>query len=205
MKKILILITTLVVFCAFTACTSGNNSDNTNSSENISQSATEENTFEPIPLGDFSVQDFDGNILTKDIFKDYDLTMVNLWTTTCSYCIEEMLPLNTIRDEFQSEGKKINIIGICMDIGNTDDINDDNFKIAQEIIKKTGVLYLNIIPDDVLLLGRLKGIQAFPESFFVDNEGNVITDAHVGALGKNQWKVLINEEFDKIEKSLDKE
>lgn len=36
----------------------------------------------------------------EEIFADYDLTMVNLWTTTCGYCIEEMPTLEKLRTEF---------------------------------------------------------------------------------------------------------
>ncbi|MEG0020092.1 MAG: TlpA disulfide reductase family protein, partial [Oscillospiraceae bacterium] len=75
-------------------------------------------------------QDFEGNTITKDIFADYDLTMVNLWATTCGYCIEEMPELNELRKELQDEGKSFNIISICMDIGSTDERKDANFEKA---------------------------------------------------------------------------
>ena len=80
-------------------------------------STSEQNESKPVSLGDFSAQDFDGNAVSKDIFADYDLTMVNLWTTTCSYCIEEMPILNELRKEFQDDGVRFNIISVCMDVG----------------------------------------------------------------------------------------
>lgn len=161
--------------------------------------------YQQISVGDFSAKDFEGKTITKDIFTDYDLTMVNLWTTTCSYCIEEMSVLNELREELQGEGKSLNIIGVCMDIGHTDKIKEANFEKAKEIIKKAGVTYPNLIPDIVLLEGRLMDIQAYPESFFVDREGNVVSEPYAGALPKNHWRVTMNNEIEKISQSAEKE
>lgn len=160
-------------------------------------STSEQSQFESTPLGDFSAQDFEGNTVTKEIFADYDLTMVNLWTTTCSYCIEEMPFLNELRQEFQEDGVSFNIISVCMDVGNTDEVNEENLKKAKEIIKTAGVEYPTLIPDSVLLEGRLNGVQAFPESFFVDSEGNVVSEPYVGAMPKNHWRVTMNNEIEK--------
>lgn len=203
MKKVITLILALTMVFSLAACgnTAGNDMGVSASGDDTSQSQPPATEFEPIPLGEFSAQDFSGNTVTKDIFADYDLTMVNLWTTTCGYCIEEMPVLNELRKEFQDDGINFNIISVCMDVGNTDEINDANLKKAQEIIEKAGVEYPNLIPDSVLLEGRLKGIQAFPESFFVDSEGNVVSEPYVGALPKNHWRVTMNNEIDKLKQA----
>lgn len=212
MKKIITLLFALTMVLSLTACSS---KPSTDGGEDTSISGGSGNSTLPeepssestvkTPLGDFIAQDFDGNTITKDIFADYDLTMVNLWTTTCGYCIEEMPVLNELREELQDEGKSFNIISVCMDTGNTDEIKNANFTKAKEIIKKTGVTYPNLIPDSVLLEGRLKGIQAYPESFFVDREGNVVSEPYVGAMPKNHWKVTMNNEIDKISQKAEKE
>lgn len=205
MKKTTTLILVLIMVLSLAAC--GNDSPGNNDG-NVSPPPKEETStkkFKKTPLGDFSAKDFDGNTITKDIFADYDLTMVNLWTTTCGYCIEEMPILNELRKEFQDNGKSFNIISVCMDIGNTDQLKDSNFKKAKEIINKAGVSYPNLIPDSVLLKGRLKGIQAYPESFFVDKNGNVVSEPYVGALPKNHWKVTMNNELEKLSKNIEKE
>lgn len=199
MKKVITLILALTMVFSLAACgnAAGNNEGGSASGDDTSQSQPPATEFEPIPLGDFSAQDFDGNAVTKDVFADYDLTMVNLWTTTCGYCIEEMPVLNELRKEFQDKSVRFNIISVCMDIGSTEEINDANLKKAREIIEKAGVEYPNLIPDSVLLEGRLNGIQAFPESFFVDSEGNVVSEPYVGAMPKNHWRVTMNNEIEK--------
>lgn len=201
MKKMISVFMLPVMALSLASCgnsdTNGGNSTNITDSQQES-SASEQGEFSSVPLGDFSAQDFDGNAVSNNIFADYDLTMVNLWTTTCSYCIEEMPILNELRKEFQDAGVRFNIISVCMDVGDTENINDANLKKAKEIINKTGVKYLTLIPDSVLLEGRLNGIQAFPESFFVDSEGNVVSEPYVGAMPKNHWRVTMNNEIDKI-------
>lgn len=208
MKRAITLFLVLTMTISLVACGKKSVNDGVSSSDDISQSqppATDETEFEPVPLGDFSAQDFDGNTVTKDVFADYDLTMVNLWTTTCGYCIEEMPVLNELCKEFQDDGVSFNIISVCMDIGSTEEINDASLKKAKEIIEKAGVEYPNLIPDSVLLKGRLNGIQAFPESFFVDSEGNVVSEPYVGAMPQNHWRVTMNNEIEKNAQSGNKE
>lgn len=201
MKKMISVLLLLVMALSLASC--GKSDTNGGVSTTVAEaqqgsSTSESNESAPVSLGDFSALDFDGNAVSKDIFADYDLTMVTLWTTTCSYCIEEMPVLNELRKEFQDNGVRFNIISVCMDVGNTDEINEDSLKKAKEIIKTAGVEFPTLIPDSVLLEGRLKGIQAFPESFFVDSEGNVVSEPYVGAMPKNHWRVTMKNEIEMI-------
>ena len=208
MKKMISIFLLLVMALSLASC--GKSDTNGGASTTVAEaqqgsSTSEQNGAAPVPLGDFAAQDFDGNAVSKDIFADYDLTMVNLWTTTCSYCIEEMPILNELRKEFQDDGVRFNIISVCMDVGNTNEINEDSLKKAKEIIKTAGVEYPTLIPDSVLLEGRLKDIQAFPESFFVDSEGNVVGEPYVGAMPKNHWRVTMKNEIEKSDQKGDEE
>ena len=198
MKKMISVFLLLVMALSLASCGKSNTNADTNGGASTTvaeaqqgSSTSEQNESKPVSLGDFSAQDFDGNAVSKDIFADYDLTMVNLWTTTCSYCIEEMPILNELRKEFQDDGVRFNIISVCMDVGNTNEINEDSLKKAKEIIRE-------FFPGPVVLGGRLKGIQAFPESFFVDSEGNVVSEPYVGAMPKNHWRVTMKNEIEKI-------
>lgn len=200
MKRVITFFLALTMAISLVACGNKSVNDGVSSSDDISQfppPAADKIEFEPVPLGNFSAQDFEGNTVTKDVFADYDLTMINLWTTTCGYCIEEMPVLNELRKEIQNDSVRFNIISVCMDIGNTEKINEANLNKAKEIIEKAGVEYLNLIPDSVFLEGRLKGIQAFPESFFVDRQGNVVSEPYVGAMSKNHWHVTMDNEIKK--------
>lgn len=151
-------------------------------------------------LGNFKAQNVDGKEVGNESFADYDLTMVNLWTTTCGYCIEEMPHLEEIRSEMQKGGIKFNIVGMCLDVNVDGTIDGKKLDKVKEIIKKTGVTYDTLFPDDVLWNGRLKGVNAFPETFFVDKNGKIVGETVVGANDKAKWQEIINKELANLKK-----
>ena len=159
--------------------------------------AARENVSE---LGDFNAQVVDGDTAGNEIFADYDLTMVNLWTTTCNYCIQEMPDLEAIRAELQKKGVKFNIVGMCLDVNQGGSVDEKKLDKVKTIISKTGIQYDTLIPDDVLWNGRLKGVNAFPETFFVDKNGNIVGETYVGSNTKADWQEIINKELSNVSK-----
>ena len=63
-------------------------------------------------LPSFSTTDMEGNTVTQDIFADYDLTVVNIWTTWCIYCINEMPALAQFKTMLP---ENVNFITLCED------------------------------------------------------------------------------------------
>ncbi|WP_338115243.1 TlpA disulfide reductase family protein [Oceanirhabdus seepicola] len=147
-------------------------------------------------MGEFKAQDIFGNEITENIFMDYDLTLVNIFTTWCSPCVAEIPHLAEIDSEM--EGKGVNVVGIVMDVNDKGSINEEKLAKANAIAKKTGAEFEFIIPDDALRKSRLKGISAYPETFFVDSKGNIIGDAYVGARSKEEWIKIIEKELKSI-------
>ena len=43
-----------------------------------------------IDLSSFEIVDLNGDTVTQDIFKDYDITMINIWATWCGPCRSEL-------------------------------------------------------------------------------------------------------------------
>lgn len=66
----------------------------------------------------FTAQDLDGNQVDETIFEDAELTMINVWGTFCTPCLEEMPDLAELNREYQEKG--VQIIGICSDTINAD-------------------------------------------------------------------------------------
>ena len=159
--------------------------------------AARENVSE---LGDFNAQVVDGDTAGNEIFADYELTMVNLWTTTCNYCIMEMPDLEAIRAELQKKGVKFNIVGMCLDVNQGGSVDEKKLDKVKTIISKTGIQYDTLIPDDVLWNGRLKGVNAFPETFFVDKNGNIVGETYVGSNTKADLQEIINKELSNVSK-----
>jgi len=149
-------------------------------------------------LGDFKAQDVNGKEITKDIFADYDLTLVNLFTTWCSPCIKEIPELNAVDKEMAD--KKVNIIGMVLDVNENGTIDKSKLDKLNKIIESTKAEYTMVLPDDVLRAGRLKGVDSVPESFFVDKDGNIVGKTYLGSHTKEEWIKIIEDELAKLKK-----
>ena len=123
----------------------------------------------------FTTKDLKGNTVTESIFKEKDLTVVNIWGTFCGPCIEEMPELAEWSKEMPSN---VQIIGLVCDIEGEDD--QEHKDKAVEIMEKAGADFTNIIPGSEFstLLGGVAGV---PTTIFVDKEGNITGKPVVGA------------------------
>lgn len=164
--------------------------------ENYAGFATTEQA-ELSTIGDFQATDLDGNPVTSDILADYDLTVINVWTTWCSPCIEELPYLAELAEEMKDQG--VQIIGIVADVVDpaTGEANQETLEFAKAIRDKTGVQYPVLLPDEVLSSGILAGIPGFPKTFFVDKDGDLVKDT-LGSRSKDQWAQLITETLEQV-------
>ena len=144
-------------------------------------------------IGQFTAKNILGKEVTQEVFKDYDLTLVNIFTTWCGPCIAEIPHLAEIQQELAD--KKVNVLGIVMDINDKGYVNEDKLAKAKAIATQTKANYHFIMPDDNLKQGKLKGIAAYPETFFVDSEGNIVGQTYVGAKSKEEWLAIIEKEL----------
>lgn len=145
-------------------------------------------------LGEFSMQDITGTTYTKEMFQEYELTMINVFTTWCTPCINEIPDLEKLYKEMAGQG--VNIVGIVLDAadgkGGTDEEAVEKAKLLAE---RTGVTYPFLIPDAGGMNGRLNGIQAVPETFFVDKNGNLTGETYTGSNSLEGWKQVIETEL----------
>lgn len=150
-------------------------------------------------IGGFTATTLDGGEVTPDIFKDAKLTMINIWTTWCSPCIQEMPDLAEIAKEMAGEG--VQIIGIVQDgvLDGTDTPDPEKVELAKNICEKTGVEYPVLLPDNVLRSDVLKNILGFPTTYFVDSEGNVLGESILGSHEKGEWEDIIRDMLARLE------
>ena len=80
-------------------------------------------------------------------------------------------------------------------------------KATEEAVKKAGILqektkaeYPFLIPDTTMMNGRLQGISAFPETFFVDKDGNIVGDTYTGSHTLDEWKEIVEKELKNVSK-----
>ena len=148
-------------------------------------------------VGTFETADINGNTYTESVFSDYDLTLVNAFTTWCSPCVNEMPELEQLYQDMKDQG--VGVVGMIIDAvdeeGNTDEAVLEKAKVLQE---KTGVTY-PLIPDAGKLNGRIQGLQSFPESFFVDKNGNIVSDPIMGSNDLEGWKAAVEEQLKELQ------
>lgn len=132
---------------------------------------------------------------------EYPLTVINVWDTTCGFCIQEMPDINKAAAMFSND---VNVIGICYDTrdsgGDTDgQVNDDVVALASSILKLRGVSYKNYIPSAEFqkYLLSLDCFSGFPTTFFIDRNSNIVKIV-TGSLTYDGWVNTISSVLDDV-------
>ena len=113
--------------------------------------------------------------------------MVNFWFTTCSPCVGELGELDALNKELaEKNGALIGVNSFTLD-GNELEISE-----AKDVLAKKGATYQNVYFDSDSEAGRFTtGIYAYPTTYVVDRNGNIVGDPIVGAITeKNQAETL---------------
>lgn len=160
--------------------------------EYLAQKSTEDIDSKKENLGEFSLQDIEGKTYTQELFTDYDLTMVNVFTTWCSPCINEIPDLQKLSESMKNQ--KVQVVGIVLDsLNSSGKTNKEAIEKAKLIAKRTGASYPFLVPDKSYLNGRLAGIEAVPETFFVDKNGNIVGETYSGSRSLNEWTKIVQQ------------
>lgn len=184
----------LALALVLTACAGGDSSQNSSAqspSDAGDTSQSDSGAQEAAGLlSSFSTTDLEGNAVDQSILEDYDLTMVNVWATYCTPCLQEMPDLGELASEYADKG--VQILGLVSDVLNSDGtISDSQVETAQEIVEETGASYQHLLPS-ADLLGLLSQIYGVPTTFFVDSEGNQVGYAYVTAMEREQFVEIID-------------
>ena len=136
----------------------------------------------------FEGKDLDGNEVKSDeLFSANAVTVVNFWFTTCSPCVGELGDLDALNKELADKGGAL--IGV-----NAFTLDGDETAIAEakEVLAKKGATYQNVYFDSSSPAGAFTAnIFAFPTTYVVDRNGNIVGEPIVGAITeKNQAETL---------------
>lgn len=126
-------------------------------------------------LASFNSKDMNGKAVNQGVFTNYDLTMVNIWTTWCSYCIKEMDGLEAL---YKQLSENVNMLTVCVDA-------QEEMQLAEEILDKTGATFQTLVGNDSLQETLLQYMSGYPTTVFVDKDGNVVGDVQQGAPGRD--------------------
>ena len=150
-------------------------------------------------VGSFETTGIGGDTYTEKVFSDYDLTLVNIFTTWCSPCVNEIPELEKLYQEMKDSG--VGVVGVVLDTVDSDGNQDeDTVEKAETLREKTEASYPFLIPDSTMMNGRLNGISAFPETFFVDKDGNIVGDTYTGSHSLEEWKEIVEKELANVKK-----
>lgn len=149
-------------------------------------------------VGTFTARDIFGQEYTQEIFQAYDLTLVNLFATWCGPCVEELPVLEQLRQSCAEKGIRLGVIAVVMDAKTADGVDEYAVAEAQSLAESSGADYPFLIPAETDMNGRLTGISAFPESFFVDSMGNIVSEPSIGANDLTGWTEIVEQVLDSI-------
>lgn len=140
-------------------------------------------------LSSFTSTDINGNSVDASIFNDKKLTLVNVWATFCSPCLQEMPDLGELNRQYADRG--FQIVGIVTDVTDRSGTPiPDMIELVGEIVRKTDADYLHILPSEDLhdLLGQMEYV---PTTIFVDDSGRQVGEMYVGSRSGDEWAQII--------------
>ena len=131
------------------------------------------------PFPAFEGKDLDGNPVKSDeLFSGNAVTVVNFWFTTCNPCVGELAELDALNKELAEKGGTL--IGV-----NTFTLDGDETAIseAKDVLAKKGATYQNVYFASDGEAGKFTtNIFAYPTTYVVDRNGNIVGDPIVGAI-----------------------
>ena len=127
----------------------------------------------------FEGKDLDGNPVKSDeLFSANAVTVVNFWFTTCNPCVGELSELDALNKKLAEKGGAL--IGV-----NTFTLDGDEAAIseAKDVLAKKGATYQNVYFASDGEAGKFTtNIFAYPTTYVVDRNGNIVGDPIVGAI-----------------------
>lgn len=147
------------------------------SDANTSGGAPAESTGPKFPA--FTGKDLDGNDVSSDkLFAANAVTVVNFWFTTCGPCVGELGDLDALHKDVAGKGGAV--VGI-----NAFTLGGDAAAIAdaKDVLTKSGATYQNVYFDADSEAGKFtENVYAYPTTYVVDRNGNIVGDPIVGAI-----------------------
>ena len=142
----------------------------------------------------FEGKDLDGNtVKSSELFAKNAVTVVNFWFTTCNPCVGELGELDALNKELAEKGGAL--IGV-----NTFTLDGDETAIseAKDVLAKKGATYQNVYFASNGEAGKFTtNIFAYPTTYVVDRNGNIVGDPIVGAITEKKQAEALQAQIDK--------
>ena len=143
-------------------------------------------------LKSFTAQTLDGGTLTEKDLAGRDLTVINIWQTTCGPCIDEMPELAKLAKALPDN---VSLITWCLD-------GLDEKAAAKEILEDSGFENATIISGDGDLLKLYRSLMYTPTTVALDSDGNMVGEPLIGSPenAEEAYKDYINQALGSIGK-----
>lgn len=133
--------------------------------------------------------DMDGEEVDGSIFEENKLTLVNVWGSWCSPCVAEIPGLAQLSEDYKDKGVAIKGLVYEGEAG----ISDAARKTVEMVLEKSGAKYQQLLlSEEMLESEEISGLMAYPTTFFVDSEGNVLKMLE-GSRDYDGWKQEIED------------
>ena len=142
----------------------------------------------------FEGKDLDGNtVKSSELFAKNAVTVVNFWFTTCNPCVGELAELDALNKELAEKGGAL--IGVNTF---TLDGNETAISEAKDVLAKKGATYQNVYFASDGEAGKFTtNIFAYPTTYVVDRNGNIVGDPIVGAITEKKQAEALQAQIDK--------
>ncbi|MCR5089713.1 MAG: TlpA family protein disulfide reductase [Oscillospiraceae bacterium] len=138
---------------------------------------------------DFETTDIDGKpVSAKELFASGRITMVNIWASWCGPCVRELPELEKINGRLQD--LDCAVVGLLYD-----GMDAETIKTAKKIMEESGVTYTVILPPEDV--DSLFPLEAFPTTYFVNSEGEIVGTPIVGAY-VDEYETTVTDLLDSI-------
>lgn len=122
-------------------------------------------------LADFSAATLDGKTFTNEDLAAKDLTMLNIWTTTCGPCITEMPHLAEFAKALP---ENVQLVTLCL----------DGTRVSEALtnfLDGIGFEAVTLIGGDNDLLKLASAVRYTPTTLFLNSRGEVVGEPVIGA------------------------
>ncbi|MDR0897399.1 MAG: TlpA family protein disulfide reductase [Oscillospiraceae bacterium] len=158
-------------------------------SEDVPFGAFSAENIMPMPVEEEGEAEANPAPITEAIFAEAELTLVNYWATWCPPCIAELPALGHLNEATEGRAQ---VVGVLMDaVDEYGRLDESVIEDALLLMETSEASYPVLLPDAWLMM-IASIVTAFPTSFLVDSEGNVLVGV-VGGRTEAQWLEIIEE------------
>lgn len=121
----------------------------------------------------FTSSTADGQVFDDSMFQKARLTLVDIFSTDCGPCGQEVAVLNTLPDVFDKGD--VQVLGIA---ANREAL--DNPRLVSQFLQTYPAQYPVVLANEEMMGTFLAGVKKVPAHLLVDAQGNPVADMKVG-------------------------